>query len=46
MGIWAVGISNQYEILILKQNFQKNKAVTGKTPLSAVLFSTLYLSSH
>ena len=33
MGIWVVGTSNQLfiRVLKLKQNFQKNKVVTGKT---------------
>ena len=32
MGIWVVGTTNQLFVLKLKQNFQKNKVVTGKTP--------------
>ena len=33
MGIWVVGTSHQLfvRVLKLKQNFQKNKVVTGKT---------------
>ena len=31
MDIWVVGTSNQL-FLKLKQNFQKNNVVTGKTP--------------
>ena len=35
MNIWVVGTSNQFFIrgIKLKQNFQKNKLVTGKTLL-------------
>ena len=34
MGMWIVGISNHFFIGVskLKQNFRKNKVVTGKTP--------------
>ena len=33
MNIWVDGSSNYlYEVLILKQNAQKNKLVTGKMP--------------
>ena len=43
MDIWVVGTSNQFfiEVLKLKQNFQKNKVVTGKTPFISV-FIELY----
>ena len=38
MRVWAVGTLNQlFMVLKLKQNFQKNKVVTGKT-----LFSVIY----
>ena len=43
MDIWVVGISNQLlkVVLKLKQNFQKNKVVTGKTPFLVIgLFCT------
>ena len=30
--LWVVGTTNQLFVLKLKQNFQKNKVVTGKTP--------------
>ena len=38
MGIWVIGISNQLvkNVLKLKQNFQTNKVVTGKTPLFVI----------
>ena len=38
MGVWALGTLNQLiiEVLKLKQNFRKNKAVTGKTPFSVI----------
>ena len=40
MGAWAVGTLNQLFIrgiiLYLKQNFQKNKTVAGKTPFSVI----------
>ena len=42
--IWVVGTSNQLfmrEVLKLKQNFQKNKAVSGITPF---LYSPFSLS--
>ena len=34
MGVWVVGTLNQ--LFRLKQNFQKNKAVTGKTPFTVI----------
>ena len=38
MGVWAVGTLNQLfkRGIKLKQNFQKNKVVTGKTPFSVI----------
>ena len=37
MGVGAVGaLSYSKEVLKLKQNFQKNKVVTGKTPFSVI----------
>ena len=38
MDIWVVGTLNQLFIGIfkLKQNFQKNKVVTGKTPFFVI----------
>ena len=38
MDIWIVGTSNQFfkQVLIMKQKFQENKLVTGKTPLSVI----------
>ena len=39
MGIWMVGMSNQlyiYEVLKLKQNYQKKKVVTSKTPFFVI----------
>ena len=40
MDIWVVGTSNQrlIRVLKLKQNFQKNKVVTCKTPFFVILF--------
>ena len=34
INIWVVGTSNQLfeDVIKLKQNFQKNKVVTGKSP--------------
>ena len=39
MDIWVVGTSNYlfYEFLKLRQIFQKNKAVTGKTALFVIV---------
>ena len=39
MGIWVVGTLNQLfiRVLKLKQIFQKNKVVTGKTPLFVIV---------
>ena len=42
---WVVGTLNRLEILILKLNFQKSKAISGKTPsfaISPLLFVFLY----
>ena len=40
MDIWVVGTSNQinsmYEVPKLKQNFQKRKVVTDKTPFFVI----------
>ena len=39
MSIWVVDTSNQVfigAVLKLKQNFQKNKVVTGKTPFFVI----------
>ena len=35
MGIWVVGTSN-HKVLKLKQYFQKNKVVTGKSPFFVI----------
>ena len=42
MGVWTVGTLNLFEVLKLKQNFQKTKAVTGKTQFSVI--GPFYLS--
>ena len=34
--LWVVGTTNQLFVLKLKQNFQKNKVVTGKTPFFVI----------
>ena len=38
MGIWVIGTSNQLFIRVprMKQNFQKNKVVTAKTPFFVI----------
>ena len=43
MDVWVVGISNQLCIKSSKQNFQKNKALAGKTPFFMIgSFCTLH----
>ena len=50
MGIWATAhqINSLKEFLKRKQNFQKNKVVTGKTPLFVIgrfcIQHSIYLS--
>ena len=39
MSIWVVGTSNQlyrYEVLKLKQNYEKRKVATSKTPFFVI----------